>query len=300
MNAEEIRAKYGKKPSKIPSLIKWLHENVSRARPTSNSHFVMYTMQSGGYIYDEKGQPVKDDRGNYVRGHSYGIRDCLNAACYASMRGSKFYKVRVFFNQHLRDGYQNPASQALFKEWFDYVLNRSPFKNVFKNKKGWEKDGVALNMDLPPSVVFAGAIMLRECSEFHPMVRGWKYFKEHGFTEDEAYICSHYFSADENGVPFWNPQGWGHHNMNGNWITPQDARNFVAHKIVCNEPPMKEGCTSWATARMLSPGNGTTGKELLYVFNAKKILVGKGWDQKETVPLNEETLNVFKGVFNEQ
>ncbi len=223
-----------------------------------------------------------------------------NAACYANLRYTGRHEkeeVRVLINQYQRPAYKD--QQHMFKEYYSYMFNRSIFKSVFLNGKNglWKKNGLNINLNLSPSFVMGGMTAVRECTEFG--VEAWYLFtKEHGFTEDEAFLLASFYS--------WNPQkktfvsmGKGGHGLfNQGTLTVKGVKNFLKHKVAQQEAHnCKQRFASWKVNELFNP---TIGNEDLFLpkltpFTKSK---GGGWDAYKELDMSkmDELKAMLKGI----
>jgi len=79
------------------------------------------------------------------------------------------------------------------KTYIDYVLNRSPYCEVFYTKNIEEaiEGGVLINVDLPNNLVLGGMTALRTSWEFPHLVSFFKELVENGVSEDIAFLGAH-------------------------------------------------------------------------------------------------------------
>ena len=91
--------------------------------------------------------------------------------------------------------------------WYDYVVNRSPFRDVFITKDA-TSSAIEINLDRPWTEILAGLIFHRRPRENTKI--GIKRFVEGGLTEIEAFVLSEFINSvvtNRSRVYFEDPYG---------------------------------------------------------------------------------------------
>ena len=185
-------------------------------------------------------------------------------------------KVVFCLSGHLKSA-RNPVA---YKEWVDYIINRSPWANCFLTKDVEEglKTGFYGDVEQPHSRLSCAVIALRQGSEFKSKLDTWKVVKDKGCSENIAcFVSAAVNYADVAGFRLDSIDG-GHtvwvgtqsvsdifKFFNEGWHQPADGpfkNNNMRYKIfnsIASQLPQGEAFRSWITNNTRSlPGDGWT------------------------------------------
>lgn len=117
-------------------------------------------------------------------------------------------------------------------KFFDYLLNRSPFKSAFlsKDTSKLEDDGIMVRLDVPYNLAIAAGILTRAPWEWPGVVTTFINLVAAGLHEDRAFLVAHL-------VRWVNAGGLvrqitvGHTGININSMTADGVKNFLDHEL---------------------------------------------------------------------
>lgn len=117
-------------------------------------------------------------------------------------------------------------------KFFDYLLNRSPYKSAFlsKDTSKLEDDGIMVRLDVPYNLAIAAGILTRAPWEWPGVVTTFINLVAAGLHEDRAFLVAHlvrWTGAD-------NPTRQltvGHTGIYVNNMTTDGVRNFLNHEL---------------------------------------------------------------------
>ena len=128
------------------------------------------------------------------KGGSFRVKNGLNTICYASLRGVLGEPVVIIDYPHFKD---NKTRDAL--KFWDYLVNRSPFKDVFltKDVTDIKHNGALIDVSKPANVVLAAMSLGRFPFEYLSVFNSWVGLVDKGVSEDDAVFLCHVFKKDE-------------------------------------------------------------------------------------------------------
>lgn len=149
--------------------------------------FAKYTVKNGvGKVNMHHSAPCHANINNWAWGiEGAHLVDCTIEALILNVQGHR----NQFGNQKDKDNYTR---------FVDYMVNRSPFKAAFVPTKDIEeyfKDGVVCDVNSPIFVVKAGAVALREKTEFASSFVAFNKLVDAGFSENTAEVLSACFNV---------------------------------------------------------------------------------------------------------
>jgi hypothetical protein len=195
------------------------------------------------------GMELKQKTGNNARTCSYALefasghrRFQTHDVCHARLRSYVAYAKHPYYegqgyekeaevvavalnvSGHLSQ-FETPEEKQTYRDFVKYVITESPYSSVFltKNVEDAFNEAVYLDVDKPLSWCVAGAIHLREGSEFRrTWLPSWKVFMDMGFTGKESWFLATFFRKAGEGFNPHIPTG-GHMTVHG----AMDTEDFL-------------------------------------------------------------------------
>ncbi len=229
----------------------------------------------------------------------------INDACYARMvqfqpgqyygEGIGIEEVRVLINQYKKF---TPEYQKAYFEYVDFIVNRSPYKDIILTKRNWKIWGFAFDTNYTPSHVLSAATALRQGCEYPPTLKTFHQLKGK-IGEQKAFIMSCLFGYNPEKKEFHS------HSLGGHGVLYQNYIPMSSFKVLCegklpgegaipaeNSKPMKEKSGGWRI-HILHGQDTTKVKKEGNVWSEQQKLgkkVGEGWEQR-VVCKEEDIIN---------
>jgi Rho termination factor, N-terminal domain len=169
--------------------------------------------------------------------------------------------------------YNEVEKKDVYKRAILYLLNHSPYKNTYITKN-WDDvmcEGVYLNVTVEShSRCVAGAIALREASEFPAQLEMFKLLTNDGFDDSLAWFaCRHFRIGD--GVYVFSPNTGGHATLSCSMNWEQLKKFWKEGFHIGKDVPMSEKAVNYSIFESISPivygDAGTLQQKLKKVFN---------------------------------
>jgi hypothetical protein len=165
---------------------------------------------------------------------------CGNTACHAGMRYANDYIEGNKQISALISGVQDVGSDYIFSDehklkFFDYMINRSPYKGCFLNKDAQEvlESFWLLNPESPCNLLTSAAFATRHLTEWPANFNAWLALVDAGVSEDKAFFFSYYLSGRDT-FHVTDRGGWHqpfHFSRNSeyfsNWVNHTPRKDYV-------------------------------------------------------------------------
>jgi hypothetical protein len=189
------------------------------------------------------------------------------------------------------------AGKTKYTRFVDYIIHRSPFKSAFvpvANIEDYFKLGVVCRTDVPSFIIKAGAVALREKTEFPGSFIAFNKLLELGHSENTAELlsaCLYYdngwiFKDFQNGHQVW------HADHQADCLLAFMKRGYTERQLA--EPPYRKSAIDTGIAKHIAP---TEGEESIssYIKSALKIKAAKAMRWAEPVPVgvSDDLLHTF-------
>lgn len=177
--------------------------------------------------------------------------------------------------------YKASKEPATYKEWIDYMINRSPWSNAFITKDVEEglKSGFYGNVEESLSRLSCSAIQMRQASEFGGVIETFKFIKANGFSDNVACFMTIGIRKGANGWVNYSMDG-GHTCFIGLHNLEQVVKFFKEGWHRPTDKPFKDNLGGYKIQNSIAQQSTPD----LYSFFKKYCIptvTGAGWDRVE-------------------
>lgn len=217
--------------------------------------------------------------------------------------------VESVCNKHAQIKERDEESGKVYRQFVDYMINRSPWKTAFTpcDVDKAIAEGVYVNLDEKYSNVVNALIALRVGHEYNYRLTTWKWLMNKGFDENVAWAASQFLYFD--GKIFTLNLPTGAHDWLAPCVTVENYLKFFkdGFQFCQNEPCLRDAINRQyqvTTAINGKPieygiGNSVNGRIAKWAIdNLPEKINGKYWDQKKYIP--KETVIKFAKLIQEQ
>ena len=182
-----------------------------------------------------------------------------NQACHYGMKDFKTGSIAVV------SGLMKPALNILDEDealiFLDYLLNRSPYSEVFITKSAHEAllhKMIVGKSSSPSNLLAAGLVASRRLWEYVEVARVFVDLSKAGVNEDLAFYLAHIarVSFDRSGNCDWSGMKNGHCSMDTGAFGKGSMINWLSHKPVRLNKPYSKDVNYDGYARMYGPDQG--------------------------------------------
>lgn len=216
----------------------------------------------------------------------------LPGPCHAQMTQYGGVKVKAVAYA-LAPHWRSHGDKEGYAKYVDYIIRRSPVANSFSGVKKNDKlheGGVYANMDVSINHIMAGAVTLREGSEYPLTLAMFIRLLKEGYSEDVAFIVSRFYTGTGDDIVVRQENGHSSMTKQGDWKSLKQV--FKTRKLMVhgdNKPYKEKADTgylvygNWACAEMRYGAKGDIKPEntIEGVFNkhAKPTITGEGFNR---------------------
>lgn len=205
---------------------------------------------------------------------AYGER--IDGNCYASLRRQLLVGVhRYLMSSVMRDQHGFKATETVHEPYMDYILNRSPYKDIFviKDVDYCLNYGVLVDTDNPGNVILSGLTLTRMLWEYTSIPLFWAELKKLGVQEDLALLAAHCISRDKDGYHY-GLCATNHFAFDLADMTEGTVKNYLEGKAVNADKVTMLQSGNFGGVQKLFDGDG---KKFLSGYKAKDEVVVQTW-----------------------
>ena len=186
-----------------------------------------------------------------------------NQACHYGMRSFETGSIAVV------SGLMKPHAHKILDEdealaFLDYLLNRSPYSEVFITKSAHEAllhKMIVGKSSSPSNLLAAGLVASRRLWEYAEVARVFVDLAKAGVDEDLAFYLAHIARAsfDRSGNCDWGGFKNGHCSMNSGAFGKESMTNWLSHKPIRLNNPYSKDVSYNGYAEMFGRDGGLSG-----------------------------------------
>lgn len=229
--------------------------------------------------------------GNGVRGFHIGD------VCHARLNRSSAYDIRdgkdgvVKLAYGLRHCFArvDADKKEAYKEYVDYIINRSPWAVAFLTKdinEAFDKD-LYMNVECNRHIIAGAAVALRSAQEYPERPVIFKMVKDLGHSEHTAWVFSCGFTTIAGTKDRFNYRGWGggHDVVSGDVSCKELVKFFQQgyhNHLGADKTPYRTSHGNYQISNAIAEYKGQSIKQWL-ADNTKATVIGEGWGKKNVI-----------------
>lgn len=154
-----------------------------------------------------------------------------NTACYARLKGVVTSPLYLIDFPMVNRG-KWPETSEVQKPFMDYMMNRSPYKDIFllKDVEHALQYGFLCDTTIPSNLLIGGLTVMRSLWEYTYIPLRWKELVDLGVNEDMALLAAHCISGRKGSWTF-TKQGSGHRAFEPDTMSRDVIKNFLKRKM---------------------------------------------------------------------